>query len=295
MFKGTDSIQFHEQFNSDDACYAYLAKLKWANGFTCKKCGCTDFTKGNRKYSRRCKSCFYDESVTANTMFHRCKMGIRKAFVSVFEVASNKKGIASTSLSSKISVNIKTAQLIRRKIQKSLSQVQSKDTLKQNVEVDEFSVGGRKIEMQGRSLDGKKHAIVALEFDNKNRSTKSFALPIKGFDIKNIRTIFDLHIDKNAQVITDGFRTYLALQSEYPNMDQKLSLNGQNFLELHHHIFNLKNWIRGIHHHCSEKYFGQYLNEFNFRFNNRGGKFRKNIFNTILNCCIFKITFDAIL
>lgn len=103
-----------------------------------------------------------------------------------------------------------------------------------------------------------------------------------------------MHIDKNAQVITDGFKTYLTLQTEYPNTDQKLSSKGQNFLELHYHIFNLKNWIRGIHHHCSAKYFSQYLNEFHFRFNNRGGIFRKNIFNTILNCCIFQTALSTI-
>jgi hypothetical protein len=47
-------------------------------------------------------------------------MGIQKAFVSMYEIISSKKGIASTTLSEKVSVNIKTAWLIRRKVQESM-------------------------------------------------------------------------------------------------------------------------------------------------------------------------------
>ncbi|MBC7888554.1 MAG: transposase [Ferruginibacter sp.] len=32
---------------------------------------------------------------------------------------------------------------------------------------------------------------------------------------------------------------------------------------------NLKGWLRGIHHHCSERFTDGYLNEFFFRFNRR--------------------------
>ena len=49
--------------------------------------------KGNKPFYRRCQKCRYDESVTANTMFHKCKMGLQKAFEGVFLMAVNKKRI----------------------------------------------------------------------------------------------------------------------------------------------------------------------------------------------------------
>lgn len=39
--------------------------------------------------------------------------------------------------------------------------------------------------------------------------------------------------------------------------------------QIHRMIFNLKNWLRGIHHKVSDAHLQQYLNEFFFRFNNR--------------------------
>jgi|694.fasta_scaffold119223_3 transposase-like protein len=286
MFEGINSIDFYAQFHNDETCYKYLADLKWKDGYICKKCKHTSYSKGNLPYYRRCKNCGYDESVTAHTMFHKCKMGIQKAFVSMYEIISSKKGIASTTLSEKVSVNIKTAWLIRRKVQESMKP-SCKKKLQEYVEVDETSVGGYSAGMPGRTLEGKKHAIVALGYDEQGNSTRAYAMPIEDFTNKSLRTIFDKHIDKDAFVMTDGFRGYNALHKEYKNMDYKLSEKGSNFEKLHYHIFNIKNWIRGIHHQCSQNHFCAYLDEFNFRFNNRGGELRKNIFNHLLTHCIY--------
>ncbi|MFI3304866.1 MAG: transposase, partial [Rikenellaceae bacterium] len=35
------------------------------------------------------------------------------------------------------------------------------------------------------------------------------------------------------------------------------------------HIMNLKGWLRGIHHHCSEKHLQGYLDEYHYRCNRR--------------------------
>lgn len=44
---------------------------------------------------------------------------------------------------------------------------------------------------------------------------------------------------------------------------------GTNFEALHGHNLNLKNWVRGIHHHVNSDRLQSYINECNFRFNNR--------------------------
>jgi hypothetical protein len=38
----------------------------------------------------------------------------------------------------------------------------------------------------------------------------------------------------------------------------------------HFMIMNLKGWLRGIHHKCSQRFMNGYLDEFFFRFNRRG-------------------------
>ena len=32
-------IEFDARFSKSEACYNYLFKLKWPNGFECKRCG----------------------------------------------------------------------------------------------------------------------------------------------------------------------------------------------------------------------------------------------------------------
>eukprot|EP01036_Dinobryon_divergens_P058153 gene58153-77597_t len=76
MFKGLNQLQFSKKFQSDDDCYLYLMEHKWAGGFKCVKCGHGEYYKGRTWHHRRCRKCMYDESVTANTVFHDLKMSV---------------------------------------------------------------------------------------------------------------------------------------------------------------------------------------------------------------------------
>ena len=46
MFSSLNALEFHSQFNCQPACLSYLASMKWEDGYTCRKCGCNDYTKG---------------------------------------------------------------------------------------------------------------------------------------------------------------------------------------------------------------------------------------------------------
>ena len=40
-FEGQSILNFIKELPNDEACKAYLAKIKWKDGFTCMKCGHT--------------------------------------------------------------------------------------------------------------------------------------------------------------------------------------------------------------------------------------------------------------
>ena len=75
-------------------------------------------------------------------------------------------------------------------------------------------------------------------------------------------------IDPDAFIITDGWSGYTPAAKEWWH-EVVLSEKGSNFKLLHWHIFNLKNWIRGIHHKISPEHLQSYLDEYHFRFNRR--------------------------
>jgi len=56
-----------------------------------------------------------------------------------------------------------------------------------------------------------------------------------------------------------------------------------NFPELHIHIMNIKEWLRGIHHHCSKKHLQGYLDEYHYRYN------RRNLMDTIFDNLICRM------
>jgi len=72
--------KFRIAFPDDVSCINLLALQKWKNGFVCTKCGNTNYCSGKLETSRRCTRCKKEESATANTVFHRCKFSLRKAF-----------------------------------------------------------------------------------------------------------------------------------------------------------------------------------------------------------------------
>ena len=75
-----DHVRFREKFNSQDVCLEILANSKWAEGFVCHSCGNQSFCRGRTAFSRRCTRCKKDESATAHTLFHHCRMELPKAF-----------------------------------------------------------------------------------------------------------------------------------------------------------------------------------------------------------------------
>lgn len=72
--------EFQTTFSTEEQCLAILADWKWRDGFTCRKCGSKNSGKGKKLFSRRCTRCKTEESATAHTIFHHCRMGLPKAF-----------------------------------------------------------------------------------------------------------------------------------------------------------------------------------------------------------------------
>ena len=65
---------------TEESCLQLIADQKWAGGFTCRKCGNTNYCKGKTSFSRRCTRCKHEESATSHTIFHRCRIGLPEAF-----------------------------------------------------------------------------------------------------------------------------------------------------------------------------------------------------------------------
>lgn len=276
---GTNSIEFHRRFQSDEDCYEYLSELKWGQKYACKKCGGNRYCIGKKPFSRRCIKCGYDESPTAHTRFEKCKFSILVAFHIVFKISTKKKGMSSIELSNEFSLRQKTCWAFKRKIQTAM-QSSNFHPLTGTVHVDEFLIGEYEQGVVGRSHDSKKKlVIVALEIVEKGVG-RAYAQVIERASAKEFEPFFNTYISKDADIVTDEWKGYLPLMKDYPKLEQKPSNKGANFKELHLHIMNIQGWLRGIHHHCDKNNLQGYLDEYHFRYNRRS--MMGSIFNLTL-------------
>jgi transposase-like protein/predicted nucleic-acid-binding Zn-ribbon protein len=279
MKKALSISEFRNKFRTEEDCLNYLLEVKWGNGYKCIKCGCEDYVKGRQWFYRRCRKCKYDESVTANTMFHKCKLGLLRAFEIGFRISVKKKGMSTNELAKEFDCQQRSAWLLKAKFQNAMKS-SNQYPLERQVEVDEFLIGGFDEDKQGRSPGAKQLVILGVEKvtdkDGKMTIGRAYAKVIENASAKQLGPFFEQKIDKDSKITTDGWRGYWPLQKDW-SIKQILSEKGKGFPELHIHIMNIKAWLRGIHHKCKGTRLQNYLDEFHFRFNRRG------FLNTVLD------------
>ena len=278
IFKGQNLIEFTERFKNDLDCKKYLSKIKWERGFKCLKCG--NLTSQIRKdYSRTCNKCSHTETCSANTLFHKVKFGLRKAFFICFEMSTTTKSLSANYVGVRFGITEKTARLFMHKVREGMKS-SGKYPMDKRVEVDEFVIGGREDGKVGRSYDIKKKKIIcALQLTNTGCVKRMYALKIENFSAKELRKIFIKHIDNKANITTDMWRGYRPIANTY-DIKQIESDKGRNFKTLHTMIHKIKSWIRDVYFWISEFNTNRYLSEFCYRLNR--SRTKKTIFHNLI-------------
>lgn len=266
-FVGVNSITFNRTFKTDEDCLKYLSLLKWEDGFRCKRCQNIKFSQGKKEFNRRCTKCRYEESPTAGTAFDKVKFSLLKAFHIVFKISTKKKGMSSLELSKEFDLRQKTCWEFKWKIQQAMAS-SLLYPLVGTVHVDEFMIGGPEIEKRGRNKGKKKLIVVVLEVLEVGVG-RAYAEVIENASAKELGIFLQKYVSKEAEIISDEWRGYIPLKSEFKKLEQIASDDGKNFKDIHIHIMNIKSWLRGIHHHCTEERMQGYLNEYHYRFNRR--------------------------
>ena len=110
-----------EALNTNEACLKIIAEKKWATGYTCRKCGNTNYCSGKTPYARRCTRCKHEESATSNTIFHRCKLSLPEAFKIMYMVCKN-PSISTYELSRQMELRQMTCWKLKSKLMECISQ-----------------------------------------------------------------------------------------------------------------------------------------------------------------------------
>lgn len=284
IFKGQNLLEFSDRFKTDENCKEYLARIKWNDGFECLKCG-HKRSQERRDFSRTCNICSHQESATANTLFHKVKFGVRKAFFIVFEMGTSTKSISASYAAVRFGITEKTARLFMHKVREAM-QSSGNFPMDGNVHVDEFVLGGREKGQIGRSYKAKKKkAITAVELTDDGKVKRMYAMRIEDFSASSLQYMFVNHISREAKITTDKWRGYRPIAKVY-DITQVESNGGLNFKALHTMIHQIKSWIRTTYSWVSDFNINRYFNEFCFRINRSQSK--STIFNNLITKMVRK-------
>jgi hypothetical protein len=278
IFKGQNLIEFAERFKTDQDCREYLSNIKWSEGYVCRKCKHTK-SQIRKDYSRTCNICSDTESTMANTLFHKVKFGLRKAFFICFEMSTSTKSLSACQTAVRFGVHERTARMFMQKVREAMKS--SEDyPMTGVVNVDEYVIGGYEEGKPGRSYDSnKKKAVCAVELTDDGKVKRFYTFQIPDYSAKSLRKMFKKHIDITAKVTTDKWKGYNPIAKEY-DLTQILSDKGSNFKALHVMIHQVKSWIRTTYSWVSEKNINRYFDEFCYRINRSQSK--ETIFNNLI-------------
>jgi len=283
QFVGQGIIEYFDTFKTDLDCLEYLANRKWENGFKCVKCGYTKSTVRKINFARDCNSCHHIESPTANTMFHKVKFGIRKAFTIVFEMSATTKSMSSNQMAKRLKIRQPTAWLFMNKVRKSMKSSECYP-ITGTVIVDEFVYGGKENLKQGRSTDSKKKKIVAaVEIDDKGGVKRAYFKVIKDYSSESLEKIFDAHISTESKVITDKWTGYKPLKGMYDIT--QIKSNSSDFFEINTIIHQVKAWLRSTFSWMHKEHIEKYLDEYSYRLNRSNSK--ETIFDNLIKRMIY--------
>jgi transposase-like protein len=278
-----DLMKLMEQFGSDDKCRIYLEKLRWPDGIRCIRCQSEKISNIYKRNQFACDSCGYHFSVTAGTIFHDSHLSLAKWFAAIYLICESKKGISANQLKRTLHVAYKTAWYLCHRIR---AAVKDADTslLKGIVEVDETYVGGkaknmhksdREKKIQGRGAVGKAMVLGAIQRGVVVRLTVE-----KRNDRETLHRFIKAALDGNTDcVMTDTWPAYEGIADENTRHETvnhlaKEYVRGECHTNSVEGVWSLfKRSIVGSYHQVSEKHLDRYLDEFEFRFNNRNNPY----------------------
>lgn len=113
-------LKLNEEFQTEDACHAYLIALRWPEGVSCVYCKTLKVYRRKASHRFKCRSCNKSFSVTVGTIFHATKLPLRKWFLATTQILAAKKGISSLQLSRSINVDKDTAWYMQLRIRRAI-------------------------------------------------------------------------------------------------------------------------------------------------------------------------------
>lgn len=268
--------EFEKWFTTEEACFEYLTKLRWPDGFMCPKCGSSHAWRTSRGLWA-CQRCNANVSVTSGTIFHRTRKPLRLWFRTMWHITAQKYGTNALGLKRVVDPGCyETSWQWLHKLRRAMVRP-GRDRLSGCIQVDETYIGGRKKGgKRGRGAEGKALVVVGVE-DKEPKGIGRIRLKhVNDASAESLEGFVQEMIEPGSIVRTDGWKGYTELRG----LGYKHEVFTPLELKLPHLVASLlKRWLLGTYQGAVKPtHLSYYLDEFTFRFNRRSSRSRGMLF-----------------
>jgi hypothetical protein len=277
--------EFDAMFPDEQSCWTYLMMRRWPKGPQCPRCANQRVYESTaRPWHWQCKKCGKDNrspyrfSLKTKTIFEETKKPLRTWFKVLHLMLTSKKGMSALQIHRLIGTGTyESAWYICMRLRAGMKDPDFKK-LMGIVEADETYVGGKegnkhrsKRNSSNRGFEGK--SIVLGAISRKGNVVCQMVDDIRSDTLQKF--VAEMVSDKVELLATDEAAGYRNLRKAgFPH--ESVSHHREEYVRgmVHTQTIDsfwalIKRGIIGTYHHVSAKYLPLYLNEFQFRYNNR--------------------------
>lgn len=259
-----------EKYHDEGACRQDLVELRWPNGVACPRCGNLDIRNSYTRNQYDCGACGYQFSVTSGTMLHDTHLPLQKWIVAAYLMVESRKGVSANQMKRALGVSYKTAWYLCHRIRAAMRDAYPMP-LKGVVEIDETFVGG-KVMGKGRGYKGNKAVVVGAV----QREGKIALQVIHARDQETLHGFIRANTDdETTAYYTDDWAPYQGIadantRHETVNHSIEEWVRDDVHTNTVEGVWSLLKWsIVGAYHKVSVKQLDAYLDELEWRYNNR--------------------------
>jgi hypothetical protein len=258
-------MDFQTRFATEDACRGYLFDCRWPDGFVCPGCGGRSAGQATRRHLWICTGCKLQTSVTAGTVMHATRTPLRTWFWAAYLVATHHPGISAKQLQRQLGLaRYETAWLILHKLRRAMI-APERSLLREEVEVDEFFLGGLEEGLKGGRQRGRK-ALVGVAVEVRGRGSGRLRLAVlPDATSASLGAFVTATTAPGSMVHTDGWPSYNGLTKlgyDHRPRSQRAEPGEQLLPRAHRAGSNLKAWLHGTHRWASPEHLPAYLDEY---------------------------------
>lgn len=273
-----------KKYTTQQKCLNLLVDLRWGKTVKCPICDSKEVrTVDSLKKRYICQNCKEQFSVFTDTIFEDTRLPLTEWFLIIGLMLNAKSAMSAKEMQRNLGITYKTAYYSMMRIR--VGMVTEKSPLMGMIEMDESYFGGKARRLNKKIADNEPTLSTAT--NKRGRGTNKVSVVgmvqrkgevrtkvIEKLTKRNLLAMLKSNAkNKNAILITDGFKSYKELEKYIDRLEiehkKEFSKGIVHINTIEGYWSLVKNGIKGSYKAISKKYLPLYLAEFEYKYNHR--------------------------